>query len=211
MQGIASIIQAMGADVSQVEPLSQLLLFVEIDTEQCLRLLSSAPGSQLGQAPSAVLFNDNDTALEYGLTALRCLDGIAKGLQAPMDQPVDLEKKVMKSPFWLTGEGSIIQRRILSVIDKVYNLLHSRGEVVEACCHIFRRGFGEREPGPFVFPAGTVTQFLVQAGFQTPRIGLIISTACSFMSSHKTGDRIDEDVDLLIKWLTLLLQQLGGQ
>lgn len=209
MQGIASIIQAIGSETSQVEPLLQLLLFIEADTEQSLRHLALAPAPELSHSPVPLV--DQLQALEYGLTALRCLEGIAKGLRAPQDQPVDLEKTIVKSPFWITGQGSLIQHRIMSILDKIYNAFCNRGEAVEACCHVFRRGFGEREPGPFVFPARIVAQFLVRASFETPRLGAIISTACSYMSSHKNGDRIDEDVDLLLEWLTQLLRNLGGK
>jgi hypothetical protein len=209
MQGIASIIEAVGSETSQIGPLSQLIHFIEADTEQCFRYLSLASASAPAQADSPS--KDYVVALEYGLTALRCLEGIAKGLQAPTDQPVDLEKNILRSPFWITGQGSIVQHRIMSILDRVYNAFCSRGEVIEACSHVFRRGFGEREPGPFVFPARTVAHFLVRANSQTPRLGLVISTACSFMSSHKAGDRIDEDVDMLVKWLTQLLQNLSGK
>src|SRR6187402_2865555 len=62
-----------------------------------------------------------------------------------------------------------------------------------------------------VFPASTVAHFLIQADSLTPRIGLVIGTACSFLSSHKSGDHIDGAANMLLKWLSQLLQGLGGK
>lgn len=207
MEGIASIIQAIEYQTAQIAPLAQLLSFIDVDVEQCLRLLSLNPVPDSDNSTEAS--SNYAAAAEIGLTALRSLESVAKGLRTPADRPVDLERSAEKSPFWINGEGSVIQQRIMSTMDRIFDALRGRGEIVEACCWVFRRGFGEREPGPFVLPAGTVAQFLVQADSQTPRIGLVIGTACSLMSSYKSGDRIDEPVDLLLKWLIQLLLNLG--
>lgn len=208
MEGIASIIQAMESEKAQTAPLAQLLSFIDVDVEQCLRLLS-LDHTELENGTGVPI--NHGVAAEVGLSALRSLEGVAKGLRVPADRPVDLEKNTEKSPFWTSGEGSVLQQRIMSTMDRLFNALRGRGEIVEACCWVFRRGFGERDPGPFVFPAGTVARFLVQADSRTPRIGLVIGTACSLMSSYKSGDRIDEAVDLLLNWLVQILQNLGGK
>lgn len=209
MEGIASIIQAIESKNAQTAPLAQLLSFIDVDVEQCLLLLSSA--SSPGLDPSFGVSVNYAAASEVGLAALRCLEGVAKGLRVPADRPVDLEKDAEKSPFWISGEGSVIQQRILSTMNRIFDVLNNSGEIVEACCWVFRRGFGEQEPGPFVFSADIVARFLVQSSSQTPRIGLVIGTACSLMSSHKSSDRIDEAVDILLIWLTRLLQDLRGK
>jgi hypothetical protein len=143
--------------------------------------------------------------------ALRCLASIAKGIQVPTDKPVDLEKKTTTPPFWTTGEGSVIQQRIISVIVRTYDALYFRSEIVDAACCVFQNGFVEIEPGPFVFPPITVAQFLIKSGPLTPQLGTVIKTACSLISSHRSDDRIDEVINALLNWIAQLLQNLGGK
>lgn len=198
VQSIASIIQAIPDEESQVAPLEQLLHFIEVDIEQCLRIFSFASPTEA----------DTKTALELGVTALNCLVGVAKGLQVPVDHPVDLEKE--ETTFWVDGKGSVVQQRIMAMMNSLYDSFRNQSEIVEACCHVFRAGFVERSGG-FAFPPHIVAQFLMQADIQTPRIGLVISTACSLLSSTKGGARVDDIIDALLKWITHLLQTLGGK
>jgi len=212
MEGIASIIQAIEDDKSKIDPLDRLLSFIEADSEQCLRLLSLASSvlaQDVGNAPE--VSNNYNMACDIGLTALRCLGSVGKGLLVPTDKPVDLEKTTTKSPFWTTGEGSIVQQRIIIMMNRIYDALRDRGDIVEAAYHVFRWGFRELEPGPFVFSADTVAQFLLKADSQTPRLGMVIGTACSLLSSHNTGHRIDGVADVLLNWIAQLLHNLGGK
>ena len=213
IQSIASIVQAMPDEESQIVPLEQLLYFIEVDIEQCLRIFSfrsftEADSISVSTTSAGVSEIDYQTASGLGVTALRCLEGVAKGLQVPMDYPVDLEKEV--STFWIDGKGSVIQQRIMTMTTRVFNAFRTQSEIVEVCCHVFRAGFVERS-GCFSFPPYVVAQFLMQADIQFPRLGLLISTACSLLSSAKSGARVDEVIDALVKWITHLLQTLGGR
>lgn len=213
IQSIASIIQAIPDEQSQMPPLEQLLYFVEADVERCLCLITSHPSTQAASnAPSAnppgVSANDYKVATEIGVTAIRCLEGVAKGLQVPHDQPVDVEKKI--STFWIDGNGSRVQHRIISMVSRIYDALHNQGDIVEAVCYMFRAGFVERS-GPFVFPPSFVAQFLLKADYLSPRLGLVISLACSLVSSNRSGTRVDEVIDALVKWIAHILQALGGE
>ena len=212
VQSIASIIQAIPDEESQVAPLEQLLHFIEVDIGQCLRIFTSASSTEVDPNSAYMMqphLNDTDTkaALGLGVNALNYLVGVAKGLQVPVDQPVDLEKE--RSTFWLDGKGSVVQQRIMTMMTSVYDPLHNQGEIVESCCHIFRAGFVEQSGG-FAFPPHLVGQFLMKADIRTPRIGLVISTSCSLLSSTKGGARVDEVIDALLKWITHLLQTLEG-
>jgi hypothetical protein len=212
IESIASIIQAIPDEESQVAPLEQLLYFIEVDIERCLRLASSGSSPErlshaASRNSSGVSGNDYKRASELGVTVLRCLEGVAKGLQVPDDQPVDLEKKT--TTFWVAGDGSIIQQHIISMVNRIYDALRNQGDVVEAACYMFRAGFVERS-GPFVFSPSIVAQFLLKTDFQSPRLGLIISLACSLVSSTRSGARVDEVINALVKWVTDLLQTLGG-
>jgi len=211
LEGIASIIQALPIERAKVAPLGQLLHFVEADVERCLSLISQQPAADLSTLNTSNIPPNYDTALELGLMALRCLASIAKGIQVPTDKPVDLEKKTTTPPFWTTGEGSVIQQRIISVIVRTYDALYFRSEIVDAACCVFQNGFVEIEPGPFVFPPITVAQFLIKSGPLTPQLGTVIKTACSLISSHRSDDRIDEVINALLNWIAQLLQNLGGK
>ena len=207
LQGIASIIQALPTDGSKVLPLDQLLNFVEAEVQDCLHLISSE------DMPTADLpgsSNNYIAAAELGHTALSCLASIAKGMQTRTDKLVNLDEKTV-SHFWNGGEGSAIQQRILSIISRIFDVLHSRGEIVEASCYVFRNGFVELEPGPFVFPLRSIAQFLVKCGPTTPQLGTVIKTACSLITSHRSDEPINEVVNALLNWVTQLLQNLCGK
>ena len=215
MEGIASIIQALENDEQRAAPLEQLLDFVESDVEQCLLLLSSTvplEGDQYISETSEIDAGRGAMALDLGITALKCLAGIAKGIQVPDDGPVDLEKKESgPSTFWTAGDGSRIQRRIYSMMCRVYDALGNRGEIVEEVCDIWRQGFREMEPGPFVMPPNMAAQFLMKANFHTPRLVRVITTACTLISGHKWGAEFIEVLAALLTWIASLLHTLGGK
>lgn len=210
LQGIASIIQALPTDESKVQPLCQLLYFVEADVEGCLRLVPKESVSDLLSADAFEQSGNYVAATELGLTALACLASIAKGMQSRTDKPVDLERK-SASIFWTTGKGSVIQQRIMTMIAKTYDILHPRGEIVDAVCYVFRNGFVELDPGPFVFPLETVADFLVKSGPSTTRLGTVMKTACSLVTSHRSVEPIDGVIEALLNWVAQLLQNLGGK
>ena len=216
MEGIASIIQALGNEELKLAPLEQLLNFIETDVEQCLLLLSSivSPngGGQHPSDPSSTDEGLGALALDLGVIAFKCLAGIAKGIQVPDDRPVDLDSPDSRpSAFWTVGEGSRVQQRIYSMMCRVYDALGNRGEIVEEVCSIWRQGFREMEPGPFVMPPTMAAQFLMKANFQTPRLGRVINTACFLISSHKWGAGLAEVLAALLTWISSLLHTLGGE
>jgi len=198
---IATVVQAVPSEDGKYTPLSQLLQLVEIDFEHCLG--SSAIG--------------NETEAEaYGLEALRCLASIAKGLQAPSDLPVELdsvESAGALSQFWTSGNGATVQSHIWTIIERTAATLPRSGDIVEAACAVFRAGFAEKLPGPFVFPLTSVANFILKANISTPRIGAVIGTACSLVSSYTADptDRVDDALQELIIWLLVILQSLEGK
>jgi hypothetical protein len=198
---IAAVVQAIPSEEGKPGPLSQVLRFVEIDFEQCLGFAA---------------IGNNEEAEAHGLEALRCLASIAKGLQAPGDLPVELdsvEGSDTLTQFWTSGDGATLQSHIRTLIERTVATLPSSGDAVEAACSVFRAGFAEKLPGPFVFPPSSVANFLLKANIGTPRIGAVISTACSLLSSHTVdpSDRIDETLHKLIVWLLVILRSLEGK
>jgi hypothetical protein len=198
---IAAVIQAVPSEEGKYGSLSQLLQFVEVDFKRCLGF------STIG---------NNEEAEAHGLEALRCLASIAKGLQAPSDLPVELESAEGPgnlNQFWTSGDGATIQSHIRALIESTASTLPRSGDIIEAACSVFRAGFAEKFPGPFVFPPSSVAIFILKANIGTPRIGAVISTACSLVSSHTAdpSDRVDDTLEKLIVWLLIILRSLEGR
>lgn len=207
MEGISCIIQAIDTDVGKIQPLDQLLKCIEADAERCQRLV--APSHLIydlarGRSENYLL------GLELGLTSLRCLKGMARGLEAPDDRVVDLEETSPKSTFWTSSSGADIQKRILAIMTKIFQTLAVvDSNIVEEICNIFRVGFREEQPGPFVFSSSIVAHFMLQANLRTPRIVLLITTASLAIKSHKSGTGIEQVTGTLLQWVTGILQTLG--
>lgn len=198
---IAAVVQAIPSEEGKYAPLSQLLQFVEVDFAHCIRLTT---------------MGNIEEAEAYGLEALRCLTSIAKGLQAPSDLPVELdciEGSGSLSQFWISGNGATVQNHIRTVIERTAASLPRSGNIVEAACCVFRAGFAENLPGPFVFPPSAVANFILKANIDTPRIGAVISTACSLATSHTADllDRTNDTLEKLIVWLLVILRGLEGK
>lgn len=188
---IAPIIQALPTEEAKIGPVKQLLQFVDQDVNACMNAANQS---------------DEQEANATGASALRCLLSIAKGLQVPSDVPVDLEQETPTSSVWIDGAGGPVQNHIMMLIQSVMDALKNSSEVIDVVCHIFRAGFAEREPGPFVFSPALVTQFLLQGDLRTPRPDLFIGTACSFINSFRQGRRIDNEASALLSWVVGILQ-----
>ena len=216
---IACLVQALPEEEPKVGPLDQLLSFVGVDIEECLQkalapedVQAEETGVPLQNVPSPQRPKQAQTPLEQGVVSLRCLTAIGRGLQQPHDKPLDLEKEVV-SPFWTEGAGSDIQRRIFSMVSKLWDVFGEKGEIVEAACTVARQGFREFEPGPFVLPPALIAELLLKASPLTPRLGFVIGTASSFVSSYKRGTKgtgIHNVFDTLLTWVSQLLQAHGG-
>ncbi|KAL3425767.1 hypothetical protein PVAG01_02558 [Phlyctema vagabunda] len=208
---IASIIQAIPQDAIKLSALEQLTKFIETDVEQCILFLSSQPGkpgsTSSGQAAQENLY---ELALSTMADSLRCLASVAKGMQVPNDVPVDLEDDNTASSFWSSGPGSELQQRLMNIISKALATFPNQGEIVEAVCNIFRAGFTEHEPGPFVFPAAHVTRVLLDTNMQTPQLGLAISTASCLVNTRKSNvnELMNVVVRELLGWVSQLLQNV---
>jgi hypothetical protein len=216
---IACLVQAIPEEEPKVGPLDQLLSFVGADIEECLQK-ALVPGAMQPGGPNIPLQNalspqppKGQTVPELGVVPLRCLTAIGRGLQQPHDKPLDLEKETI-SPFWTEGGGSDTQRRIFSMVSSLWDVLGDKGDIVEAACTVVRQGFREFEPGPFVLPPTMIAELLLKASSRTPRLGFVIGTASSFVSSYKRGTKgteIYNVFDTLLTWVSQLLQAQGGK
>ncbi|KAI9807313.1 MAG: hypothetical protein M1833_000056 [Piccolia ochrophora] len=193
---IASVIQALPREEEKTLHLHELLNFIQRDIISC---------------QSKIADDDIEKAGIFGQTALRSLVSAGKALQELEDVPVDLDSDHPRSTIWDQGAGADIQRRIVTMIETVEVALPRDGEILEAACCVFRTGFAEREPGPFVFPPSVTTSFLLKSTFHTPRLGLVLATACALVSSHtsESSARIDKEATALLRHINGLLDEVG--
>ncbi|KAH0559994.1 hypothetical protein GP486_003487 [Trichoglossum hirsutum] len=193
---IASIIQAIPNDEAKAEPIQRILEFVEHDVRVCI--------SSIGK-------HELDGVKEPAVTALRCLTSIGKGLQALDDMPIELDSESNRSTFWDDGFGASIQVRIIEIVETIVEALGQEGDVIEAACSVFRAGFTETAPGPFVFPPAVTTRFLLGSRIDTPRLDVMLTTACALVNSHSTGSslRIDQEAGALLKHVSGFVHTIG--
>ncbi|PFH55465.1 hypothetical protein XA68_18268 [Ophiocordyceps unilateralis] len=131
---------------------------------------------------------DEHPATHAGLRALKCLVSVGKGYQSPSDVAFDVEGSVQHNE----------------------SAFPKSPEAMELICSVFRCGFSELDPGPFAFRPEVVAQYLTGNGVETQRIGLFVSTACSFVSSVRCNGSSDRQVIFasMLLWTVGLLQQL---
>ena len=209
--GIASVIQAIPDTVQRYLTTSRLLGFIQDDVRRS-RELSTSPtlSSSCFTEPScSYAASDESPAQHAGLRALRCLASMAKGLQAPSDTSFDLDGDHKKGSDQ-TPDLIQLQKQIIAVIVQVQEAFNGSGEVTEVICSILRSGFSETDLGPFVLPAQDVAHYMTRHRMNTPRIGLLVSTACSFVSSleHEGPQNQQEILATVLLWVVGLLKQL---
>ncbi|CCX34609.1 armadillo-type protein [Pyronema domesticum] len=187
---ISYVIQALPDEASKLSPISDLLNYVEADTQKCLLLLSH------GQV---------EAAKESALLSLRCLASIGKGLQAPDDVPVDLSNDSPPPPsFWTSSQGYMLQEKLFSLLQVLARSFPQDTEVIESACAVFKTGFTESSPGLFVFPPALVTNFLLENSSQTETI---LQAACTLVSSHTISGsvHIGQHVEQFLDFLSTIL------
>ena len=185
---IGAVIQAIGDEGTQVAVLHQLLDVLFGDAEACLVALSNGtPGTDVDSprlyrcgAKCLTDVPSDEIPQHASIRVLRCLVAIGKGLQAPAEVPVDVDADVREHG---SNHFESVHTRIISVMTQLQAAFPTSGEGVEAICSVFRTGFTESAPGPFVFPPEVVGNYLTQQTLSTPRIGAFVSAACSFASS----------------------------
>ncbi|KAL8782535.1 MAG: hypothetical protein Q9213_005300 [Squamulea squamosa] len=168
---IAAVIQAVPFEDQKIERFSKLLAFVERDVSACLKFAKN-------QAPAG--------AEEKGLCALRCLVSIGKYVQQPDDQTIDLESKPISQDelyaptIWTPSQYCMVQ--IMNTVSGALGTNH--GDVAEAICQIFRSGFKEDFPGPFVFAPSVIEDYVVTTNLQSPRPEQVFGMAGASLFAH---------------------------
>ncbi|KAL8683741.1 MAG: hypothetical protein Q9186_000375 [Xanthomendoza sp. 1 TL-2023] len=168
---IAAIVQAVPSAEDKIESISKLLDFVEQDVQMCLEFAEN-------NAPVG--------AEEKGLCALSCLISMGKYLEEPDDKTIDLEfQPPGQDELYMPTIWTPAQQRMAQNMDAVGKALGTNnGAVVEAICQVFRTGFKEKFPGPFVFGPNVVENYITSTNLQTPRLDYALSTAGAMLSAH---------------------------
>ncbi|KAK3368200.1 armadillo-type protein [Podospora didyma] len=215
---ITSIIQSIPDENQRLAMFEELYVFLKQDFDRSAQLKAepsilnlSDPNFQRGVDPSNLqgLPSAEDVALQIALRSLRCLANMAKGMQDVKDHLVDLDDESPPPPR--EGEMAGLQVDIIRLMVNVQQTFNNSGEIVEIICNIFKAGFSEGEPGPFVFPPDIVTDYFVQQTFETPRLGTLLSTACSFAGSLYRGPKtfVANHLARLIPWVISVIQALA--
>jgi hypothetical protein len=219
MGAIAAVLQSLDREEDRASGLRQLLGFVHDDIQRSCEMAANAGTSQ-----SALSCNKGDRctlgglgtdmALHIALRGLRCLVSIGKGLQVPVDGPVDLDAEDRFAPSPQRGSAMWqLQDSVMSIVIQVRTTFPASGEVVEAICNMLRTGFSETESGLFVLEPEQVCSYLTSHGPTAPRIGVVVSTACSFICSPSTESStrsFDSIRARMLSWVISILQHLPG-
>ncbi|KAK5663914.1 hypothetical protein OQA88_125 [Cercophora sp. LCS_1] len=219
VHAIAAIIQAIPEEELRLRMFEGLYSFIQQDVERAVQLKANpsilnlldpnfSRGLENWKSPQPIPPSD-EISLQIALRALRCLSSMAKGMQDTKEHIVELDAEVTVVPT-VSGLAKI-QVEIIRLLAEVQRIFNKSGEVTETICNIFRAGFSETEPGPFVFPPEVVASFFVQQAPGTPRLGTILSTACSFVGSLYRGPRtyVPNYLAQLLPWVISTLQALS--
>ncbi|KAK4123252.1 hypothetical protein N657DRAFT_646000 [Parathielavia appendiculata] len=214
---IASIIQAIQDETQTLGMFEELYTILKRDFELAVQL-KAEPSLLNLQNPDFLRGLDppnpqsipptEEIALQIALRSMRCLSSMAKGMQDVKEYLVDIDSEPQSQSANSRLVG--LQENIMRVLVEVQRVFNTSGEVVEIICNIFRAGFSETQPGPFVFPPEVVTDYFVQQQFETPRVGTLLSTACSFVGSLYRGPKVYVPAQLtrLLPWVISILQTL---
>ncbi|KAF2434747.1 ARM repeat-containing protein [Tothia fuscella] len=204
--GIAAIVQAIDSQEEQATWMNTLLDYIQHDAQ----LASQRFASELIEEGQVV-----------ALTAMACLASVGKASEAPDDVPIDVDA-VRQADAWHAGPVmESIRSRIVEIIQAVMQLLANsqsqgqslelHGDILETICNVFKTGFRETTPGPFVLSPQVTVQFFSTVQLNTPRLDIVLSMACSFLSSHSqaTSPRIDSEVGALLQHLIEIIRSVA--
>lgn len=205
---LSSVAQAISNTAERYLRYGRILEVIEVELRRCQRLTSTQAGTdiELPHLACSDTLPEENPSLHMALKVLRCLVGMGKGVQAPAENAIDLEHEKQVGPPQ-DRALPVIQRRIVAVIVEIQKMYPTSSEVTEQICNVLRTGFSETESGPFVLPPSEVAHYLISHSLATPRVGLFISTACSFTSSLRGKDNQQSIFFTILGWVIGILRQ----
>ncbi len=195
---VSAIVQALPTEEAKAQPLRKLLSLIEEEVKLCI---------------SSVRLGNPEAAQDAGVAALRCLCSVGRSMQIPHDVPIDVDSVSVRSDFWDHGLGASIQAKIVDIVDTVTSHVGWSGEVIEHACGVYRSGFKESSPGPFVLAPHFSTTFVLRSQLDTPRLGMVLTTACILVATHSTDSstRIEREAGSLFAHVLGLMHQMQGK
>ena len=194
-RAIASVIQALPSEEQKAAQLRALLHFVDQDFKSEISTLN--PDS------------DESARVECARSALLQIDRIAKACQTPDDTAIDLEAE--KDTYWSSGDGSNVQKQILSILREAVQVDPLEAALLEEACSVLRHGYAERNSGPFVFDPSVTPDFIYSIPVEHPRVDIAVNLSCSFISSRSSeSSRANEQASSLLIYVYRVIEHLGN-
>ena len=165
---VAAIVQSTPTEDGKVAPLVRIFNLIS----QCSEAASYDPGKD---------------GLVSAVDLLQTLAAVGKGLRAPPEQSINLDAQstIEERNFWVNGDGRHVQQNAMNAIDRVLARYPKEPLIIEAMCDILKCGYTETHPSPFKFDAKYSASFFANhIQLDSPRTGVIIDTASSFLASH---------------------------
>lgn len=214
---ISCVVQAIPQDSQRYSTCKRMLSFVQDDAMLSAKLSDNSEWSALPCSTRPQCFteaSDENPGVHAGLRALRCLASVAKGLQSPSESSIDLEHS-SRSMGNANPQPELVelQRTVIHIMIGIQETYKSNPEVTELICNVLRGGLSELQPGPFVLPPEDVAHYLIKHTIDTPRIGVLVTTACSLFSSLHTHDVPSKQnlLSNLLLWVIGLAKQLPSK
>lgn len=209
---IGSVCQAEPDPASKYAHQARMLDSIQEDVKLAAHLVNAR--AELPCAGGARCFeesSDESPALHVALRALRCLACFAKASRAPYNVAISLDGDDT-TPAPPDERLVQLQRQVIGIILDVQDKFGTSSEVIGLISGILRSGFAENDPGPFVLPAADVAEYITRHGIDTPRVAVLVGTACSFVSSltSVTEERKGEILRSLLLWVIGLLKQVSS-
>jgi len=177
-EGVASVAQAVESSQYQMTALSRILQVLEGDFGTRSQQASRLTGIPLR---------------EIAADTMRLLGNVANGFRMPEDTLIDLEiEEAVPLTFWTHGDGAVTQTRIVGLVERLTRTFPNDGQILEAACNVMTAGFRELAPGPFVFVAEVVVNFIVAVPLGNPRLDVVMRSMSAFLSSSKSLRMTDE-------------------
>jgi len=145
--------------------------------------------------------------------SMRCLSAIAKALQAPDNDVVDLSDEEQPPPAVdeaTKQQLQVFQSQIFEILSMTLEVVGDDGQIIDDICNVFKAGFTEPINSPFHFAPDIVVQFFSTSSITTAHIESILRMGCSFLRSLKHQDQTsDMVVGRLAIHLASLVESLG--
>lgn len=211
---VACIAQAIPDEDTRLSACRQLVELVQENISQCLEVnRNTSAGPSLMCSPESRCVDDAEEerpALHLGLRALKFLVGIARGFKNPSDAVVDVDNDAVGS-LETSLKLPDLQQNIVAIILQVQGMFSTEHQVTELICSVLRAGFSESQPNPFKLPPCDVAEYLTRHVTDTPRIGLLVKIACSFISSlHQHSTDRHEIISRVALWVIGLTRAMTG-